>query len=305
MAKRPMRDAMRRQIEAKPGIVAALDQSGGSTPGALRRYGIPEAALVDEPHMFDLIHAMRRRIITAPAFIGDKVIGAILFRNTLEREIEGLNTARFLWERRGVVPFLKVDQGLLPEQAGVRLMRPIADFDETLAWAASLDVFGTKARSVIRLPGRDGIRAIVDQQFDYADRIAAHGLVPIVEPEVQIDSPAKREAEGMLRDALLAKLDDAADKYPLIFKLTLPEEPDLYRDLVDHPRVMRMLALSGGYDRAVAVARLTRSAGMIASFSRALLGDLKIGMSEAEFATTLGRTIDDFYQASTVKAALA
>jgi len=300
-----MRDTMRRQFQAKPGIVAALDQSGGSTPDALRRYGVPEAALVDEPHMFDLIHAMRRRIITAPAFTGDKVMGAILFRNTLEREIEGLNTARFLWRQRGIVPFLKVDQGLLPEQAGVRLMKPIAGLDETLAWAASLDVFGTKARSVIRLPERDGIEAIVDQQLDCARRIAAHGLAPILEPEVLIDSPAKHEAEQLLRDVLLAKLEEATGEYPLIFKLTLPEEPDLYRDLVDHPRVMRVLALSGGYDRPVAVARLARNAGMIASFSRALIGDLRISMIDEAFSTKLEETIDALYDASTIKATLA
>lgn len=299
-----MRDAMRRQVEPKPGIVAALDQSGGSTPGALRRYGIPEAALVDEPHMLDLIHTMRRRIITAPAFASGKVIAAILFRNTLEREIEGLNTARFLWHRRGIVPFLKVDQGLLPEAAGVRLMRPIAALDETLAWAASLDVFGTKARSVIRLPGR-GVQAIVDQQFDYADRIAAHGLVPIIEPEVLIDSPAKREAERLLRDALLAKLEEATSEYPLIFKLTLPDEPDLYRNLVDHPRVMRVLALSGGYERAAAVARLARNAGMIASFSRVLIGDLRVGMTDEAFSAKLEETIDALHDASTIKSALA
>jgi fructose-bisphosphate aldolase class I len=299
-----MHDAMQRQIGAEAGIVAALDQSGGSTPDALRRYGVPETALVDEPHMFDLIHSMRRRIITAPAFTGDKVIGAILFRNTLEREIKGLNTARFLW-RRHIVPFLKVDEGLLPEQAGVRLMKPIEALDETLAWAASLDVFGTKARSVIRLPERDGIQAIVDQQFDYANRVARHGLTPIIEPEVLIDSPAKREAERMLRDALLAKLDDAADGHPLLFKLTLPEEPDLYRDLVAHPRVLRTLALSGGYDGATAAARLARNAGMIASFSRALIGDLRIGMTEEAFSARLGETIDALYDASTIKAALA
>lgn len=300
-----MHEAMQWQIQAKPGIVAALDQSGGSTPDTLRHYGIPDAALVDEPHMFDLIHAMRRRIITALSFTGAKVIGAILFRNTLEREIEGLNTARFLWRRRGIVPFLKVDQGLFPEQAGVRLMKPIVDLDETLAWARSLDVFGTKARSVIRLPDRDGIQAIVDQQFDYASRIVAHGLVPILEPEVLIDSPAKGDTERLLHDVLLTKLDDAAGRYPLIFKLTLPDEPGLYRALVTHPRVLRLLALSGGYDRTMAVSRLARNGGMIASFSRALIGDLRIGMTDEAFSARLGETIDALYDASTIKSALA
>lgn len=291
---------MRHQIEVQPGIMAALDQSGGSTPGALRLYGIPDAAFVDEQHMFDLIHVMRRRIMTAPSFSGDKIVGAILFKDTLEREVDGLNTAHFLWRRRGIVPFLKVDQGLLPEESGVRPMKPITALDETLAWASSLDVFGTKTRSVIRLPNAGGVRAVVDQQFNYAGRIASHGLVPIIEPEVLIDSPAKRDAERILCDTLLAKLEETAGGYPLMFKLTLPEEPDLYRALVDHPRVMRVLALSGGYDRATAVARLARNAGVIASFSRALLGDLRIQMSEEAFATTLGRTIDALYEASTV-----
>lgn len=295
------RDEVKFQIAHRPGIFAALDQSGGSTPGALRLYGVPDASSESQDRLFAMIHAMRERVMKAPAFTGRQVIAAILFEDTLRRQVEGAETARFLWRGRNVIPFLKIDHGLLAERSGVRLMKPIPSLDETLAWAVTLDVFGTKTRSVIRLPDRDGTQAVIDQQFELADRVAAKGLVPIIEPEVLIDSPSKAAAEEMLRDCLLTRLNRSPDRYSIVLKLTLPETPNLYQVLVEHPRVLRVLALSGGYERHMATVELAQNVGVIASFSRALLEDLRIGMSDREFADVLQRTIDELYDASTIK----
>ena len=294
-------DAMMAQVSGKDGFIAALDQSGGSTPGALRLYGIPESAYGGDAGMFGLMHEMRVRIMTAPAFTGERVIGAILFERTMDGEARGRPVPAFLWRDRGVVPFLKVDKGLEPERDGVRLMRPMPGLDELLARAAGLGVFGTKMRSVIELASREGIAAIVAQQFEVAARIAGHGLVPIVEPEVSIKSPDKPGAEAILRDELVRALDALPEGRRVMLKLTIPDAPDFYSALVRHPRVVRVVALSGGYPRAEACARLARNHGMVASFSRALVEDLRRSMSDDEFDAALARSIDEIYRASTVK----
>jgi fructose-bisphosphate aldolase, class I len=295
-------DRMMAQVCGKDGFIAALDQSGGSTPGALRLYGIPDDAYDGEAEMFRLMHEMRVRIMTSPAFTGAKVIGAILFERTMDGEVQGLPVPTFLWRERGVVPFVKVDKGLEAEDDGVALMKPIPGLDELLARAVSLGVFGTKERSVIRLASRNGIAAVVAQQFELAERIAAHGLMPIVEPEVLIKSPDKAGAEAILREELTKALDALPEGRRVMLKLTIPDVPGFYSPLVDHPRVARVVALSGGYPRAEACERLARNRGMIASFSRALTDDLRRSMSDAEFDAALERSITEIYQASAVKA---
>ncbi|GBQ23957.1 fructose bisphosphate aldolase [Gluconacetobacter sacchari] len=294
-------ESMKSQLSGKPGFIAALDQSGGSTPGALSHYGIPESAYSGDDEMFRLMHEMRVRIITAPSFTGDKVIAAILFERTMDGLVGDKPVPSYLWEDRGVVPFLKIDKGLEAEAAGVRLMKPIPGLDPLLARAAKLGVYGTKERSVINLADPEGIAAIAAQQFDVARQVAAHGLVPILEPEVLIKSPQKAAAEAILRDELARGLDALPGDYPVMLKLTIPDTPDLYLDLIRHPRVQRVVALSGGYTLDDACTRLAANHGMIASFSRALVGDLKVSMTDAEFDATLATAIDKIYKASTIK----
>jgi fructose-bisphosphate aldolase class I len=294
-------DEMMAQISGKGGFIAALDQSGGSTPGALRLYGIPDSAYSGDAEMFKLVHEMRVRIMTAPAFTGAKVIAAILFEATMDGEAQGKPVPAFLWNERSVIPFLKVDKGLEAETDGVSLMRPMPALDPLLARAVKLGVFGTKMRSVINLPSKGGIAAVVAQQFDVAAQIAEHGLVPIIEPEVSIKSPDKGGAEAILLGELIRKLDALPRDRRVMLKLTIPDVPDCYSALVNHPRVARVVALSGGYTRADACQRLAANHGMIASFSRALAEDLRHAMSEAEFDAALTKSIDEIYRASTVK----
>ncbi len=296
-------DKMTAQMSKKGGFIAALDQSGGSTPGALRLYGIPDNAYSDDQQkMFRLIHEFRVRIMTAPGFTGDKVIGTILFEGTMDDEVRGKPAPSYLWEDRGVVPFVKVDRGLEAEQDGVQPMRPMPQLDQLCERAAKLGVFGTKMRSVINLANRDGIAAIAAQQFAFGDQIARHGLMPILEPEVSIKSPDKKGAEAILLDELKKLTDALPAGRQVMFKLTLPEIPDLYGPLANHPRCARTVALSGGYTRADACQKLAANHGMIASFSRALAQDLRAGMSEAEFDAALDQSIDEIYRASTQKA---
>jgi fructose-bisphosphate aldolase class I len=294
-------DKMTAQMSSKGGFIAALDQSGGSTPGALRLYGIPDSAYSGDAEMFKLVHQMRVRIMTASAFTGAKVIGAILFEATMDGEAQGKPVPAFLWEDRGVVPFLKVDKGLEAENDGVSLMKPIPGLDALLTRAVKHGVFGTKMRSVINLPSKAGIAAIVAQQFEVAAQIAAHGLMPIIEPEVSIKSPDKAGAEAILLAELKRHLDALPASRKVMLKLTIPDVPDLYLPLVNHPRIERVVALSGGYTRADACKKLAANHGMIASFSRALAEDLKHSMSDAEFDAALAKSIDQIYQASTVK----
>ena len=294
-------DRMMAQISGKGGFIAALDQSGGSTPGALRLYGIADNAYSGDAEMFRLVHEMRVRIMTAPAFTGAKVIATILFEGTMDGEVKGKSAPAFLWEERGVIPFVKVDKGLEAEKDGVQLMRPMPELDALLTRAVKLGVFGTKMRSVINLASKDGIAAIVAQQFDVGAQIAKHGLMPILEPEVSIKSPDKGGAEAILFAELTRNLDAAPDGPPVMFKLTLPDVPDLYLPLTKHKRVARVVALSGGYTRADACKRLSANHGMIASFSRALAQDLRHSMSNAAFDAALAESIDEIYQASTVK----
>jgi fructose-bisphosphate aldolase class I len=292
---------MQRHVTEAPGFLAALDQSGGSTPGALRLYGIPDTAYSGEAEMFARIHEMRVRVMTAPAFTGDKVIGTILFERTMDGEVQGKPTPSYLWQDRGCVPILKVDKGLEAEADGVSLMRPIPGLDALLDRAVKLGVFGTKMRSTINLASESGIAAIASQQFEIGKQISRHGLVPILEPEVLIKSPNKAKAEALLHDALARHLDTLRPDQRVMLKLTLPDVPDLYRDLIAHDRVVRVVALSGGYTRADACQRLARNHGMIASFSRALLEELRVSMSDAEFNAALARSIDEIYAASTTK----
>ena len=294
-------DGMLAQMQDKPGFIAALDQSGGSTPGALRQYGIPDTAYDGDAEMFRLIHEMRVRIISAPAFTGERIIGAILFEATMDGEAQGKPVPSFLWEDRGVVPFLKVDKGLEPEVDGVRLMKPIPGLDPLLERATRLGVFGTKMRSVISRHSSDGIAAIVRQQFEYARQINEHGLVPILEPEVSIDTPDKAGAEASLCSELIKGLDVLPESRRVMIKLTIPEVADFYRPLIEHPRVLRVVALSGGYTRADACKRLKANHGMIASFSRALINDLRESMSDDEFNAALAESIDEIYRASVEK----
>jgi fructose-bisphosphate aldolase class I len=294
-------DKMLAQMTDKPGFIAALDQSGGSTPGALRQYGIPDDAYSGDAEMFKLMHEMRARIISDPSFSGDKVIGAILFEMTMDGQVQGKPAPSFLWEDRGVVPFLKVDKGLLDEADGVRLMKPIPGLDALLERAVKLGIFGTKMRSLVNQNSAAGIAAIVKQQFEFGAQISKHGLVPILEPEVSIKTPDKAGAEKVLLAELHKGLNALPETSQVMLKLTLPEVPDFYRPLVDHPRVVRVVALSGGYTLDDACERLASNHGVIASFSRALINDLKKSMSDSEFSKTLSKAIDQIYQASVVK----
>ena len=293
-----MNHEQREKIRQGEGFIAALDQSGGSTPKALKAYGVGEDAYANETEMFDRIHEMRTRIITSPAFEGDRVIGAILFENTMDRDIEGRGTAEYLWSEKRIVPFLKVDKGLAAEADGVQLMKPMPNLDALLARANERGVFGTKMRSVISRANRKGIQAIADQQFEVGRQILAAGLVPILEPEIDIHAPDKREAETMLRDALLAGLDSIPADEVIMFKVTLPEEDDFYRPLVEHPRVLKVVALSGGYSRDEANERLARNPDVIASFSRALTEGLRADQTNDEFNAALDEAIGSIYQAS-------
>ncbi len=294
-------DKMMAQISGKDGFIAALDQSGGSTPGALRLYGIPDSAYSGDAEMFRLMHEMRVRIMTAPAFTGAKVIATILFEGTMDGQAQDRPVPAFLWEERGVVPFVKVDKGLEAEADGVSLMKPMPALDTLLTRAVKLGVFGTKMRSVINLPSKNGIAAVVAQQFDVAAQIAGHGLMPIIEPEVSIKSPDKAGAEAILLAELTRKLDAVPDGRQVMLKLTIPDVPDLYLPLTRHRRVARAVALSGGYTRAEACRRLSANRGMVASFSRALTEGLTRSMSDAEFNAALAKSIDEIYRASTVK----
>lgn len=293
--------AMAAQAARKDGFIAALDQSGGSTPKALKLYGLDESAWSNEAEMFDLIHAMRARIIKSPAFTGDKVMGAILFEQTMDRDIDGVPTAQYLWEKRGVVPFLKIDRGLQEARDGVRLMKPIPDLDALLERAVAKGIFGTKERSVIDAANPKGIAAVVAQQFEVGRQVLAHGLMPILEPEVTISIPDKAEAEDLLLAEILKNLDTLPAGKQVMLKLTLPTRANLYKPLVDHPRVMRVVALSGGYTRAEANAKLAENTGVIASFSRALTEGLSAQQSDAEFDAVLAEAIDSIFEASRAK----
>jgi fructose-bisphosphate aldolase class I len=293
-------EEMRAKIREGRGFIAALDQSGGSTPKALRGYGIDEGAWSNDEEMFGLIHRMRTRIITSPAFTGDKVIGAILFERTMDGEIDGRPVPDVLRER-GVVPFIKIDKGLEAEADGVQLMKPMPGLDALLSRAKGLGMFGTKERSVINLARREGIAAIVRQQFDVGRRVLAAGLVPILEPEVSIRSPERAQADHILLEALLEGLDILPEGDRVMLKLSIPAQAGLFQPLVDHPRVLRVVALSGGYSREEACRELARNPGMVASFSRALLEDLRHQMSDEEFDRALGEAIDEIYRASTEK----
>jgi fructose-bisphosphate aldolase class I len=292
---------MKTHMAEAPGFLAALDQSGGSTPGALRLYGIPDSAYSGEADMFARMHEMRVRVMTSPAFTGAKVVGAILFERTMDGEVQGKQTPSYLWQDRGCVPFLKVDKGLEKEADGVCMMRPNPDLDPLLERAVKLGVFGTKMRSTISLGSPGGIAAIAKQQFEVGAQILKHGLVPILEPEVGIKSPEKAKAEALLRDALMRGLDAVPAGQQVMLKLTIPDVPDLYKDLIAHDRVLRVVALSGGYTRADACQKLAQNHGMIASFSRALLEELRASMSDAAFNAALGQAVDEIYTASTVK----
>jgi fructose-bisphosphate aldolase class I len=295
-------EQMAAQMAGKGGFIAALDQSGGSTPGALRQYGIPDDAYHGETEMFRLIHDMRVRIITSPAFTGDKVIGAILFEGTMSGAVEGKPTPSYLWQQRGVVPFVKVDKGLEAEADSVRLMKPMPELDALLKRATGLGVYGTKMRSFITGASRTGIAAIVRQQFEIARGIGEYGLMPIIEPEVSIKAPDKKAAEEILRDELQRRLDALEGNGKVMLKLTIPSVPDLYAPLIRHERVHRVVALSGGYSRQEACRLLATNHGMIASFSRALIDDLRASMSGTAFDAELREAIDQIYQASVHKA---
>jgi len=286
------------KFRSQAGFIAALDQSGGSTPKALRLYGIPESAYSNDAEMMDLIHAMRSRIITSPAFNGERVLAAILFEATMDRDIEGRPTAEYLWEVKKVVPILKVDKGLAEEKDGVQLMKAMPGLDALLAKAKSKGIFGTKMRSVIKQANAAGIKAIVDQQFEVGRQIIAAGLVPIIEPEVDIKCPDKAKAEDLLKKEILAQLDSLPEGQLVMLKLTLPEVDNLYTDCIAHPRVLKVVALSGGYSREVANERLARQKGMVASFSRALTEGLTAQQTDAEFNAALDAAIESIYQAS-------
>ncbi len=286
------------KVRTQNGFIAALDQSGGSTPKALGLYGIAEDAYSNDEEMFSLVHEMRTRIVTSPAFNGDRILGAILFENTLDRNIDGRNSADYLWEQKNVAPFLKVDKGLAEETDGVQVMKPIPNLSELLDKAKTRNVFGTKMRSVIKSANATGIAAIVEQQFQIGRQIVAAGLTPIIEPEVDINAPDKAEAEALLREALLAHLGDLDATEMVMFKLTLPEAPGFYQACQDHPNMLRVVALSGGYSREEANRRLGQNHGMIASFSRALTEGLSAQQSDEEFNGTLNASIQSIVDAS-------
>ncbi|MFP3322543.1 fructose bisphosphate aldolase [Planococcus sp. SIMBA_160] len=280
------------------GFIAALDQSGGSTPKALKLYGVNEDAYSNEDEMYDLIHEMRTRVMTAPAFTSDHILGAILFEQTMDRDVYGKYTSDYLWEAKGVVPFLKIDKGLADEQNGVQLMKPNPNLNELLSRAVERNVFGTKMRSVVKEPNEDGIKQVVDQQFEVAKEVIAAGLVPIIEPEVDINSANKEQIEAMLNDEILSHLDKLSDDEYVMLKLTIPSLANFYKELIDHPRVVRVVALSGGYPREEANQKLAENKGLIASFSRALSEGLYADQSDEEFNTTLEQSIKGIYEAS-------
>ncbi len=286
------------KMKTQPGFVAALDQSGGSTPKALLSYGIKADAWSNEAEMFAIVHQMRTRIITSPSFTGERILGAILFENTMDRDIQGQPTADYLWNVKRVVPFLKVDQGLGPEKHGVQLMKAMPDLDRLLARAREKRIFGTKMRSVVKQADPAGIQAIVDQQFEIGRQIVDAGLVPIIEPEVDIKCPQKGDAENLLKKAILEKLSRLNPAQWVMLKLTLPEQDDLYADCIRHPNVVRVVALSGGYSRDEANRRLRRNHGMVASFSRALVEGLSAQQSDAEFNAQLDASIQSIFDAS-------
>jgi fructose-bisphosphate aldolase class I len=286
------------KMKSGKGFIAALDQSGGSTPKALRLYGIDEGTYSGDEQMFDLVHQMRSRIVTSPVFNGERILGAILFEMTMDREIEGLGAAAYLWDVKKVVPFLKVDKGLADEADGAQMMKAMLNLDGLLARAKDKGVFGTKMRSVITLANQAGIDAVVNQQFEIGRQIFAAGLVPIIEPEVDIHSPEKAAAEALLKQALLDQLASLTDDQVVMLKLTLPDQDDFYAELVHHPRVLRVVALSGGYSRDDANALLARNHGVVASFSRALTEGLTAQQSDAEFNAALDASIESIYRAS-------
>jgi fructose-bisphosphate aldolase class I len=286
-------------VKSRPGFIAALDQSGGSTPKALKLYGIDESRYSGDDEMFDRIHEMRTRIITSPSFNGDRILGAILFEGTMDRDIEGKGSAEYLWNVKNVVPFLKVDKGLADEAEGVQVMKPMPGLDALLDRAVGKGVFGTKMRSVIKLGNPGGIKSIVDQQFEIGRQILGHDLVPIIEPEVDIHSPEKAQAEDLLKAAILEQLDALGDGQRVMLKLTLPDTDGFYADAIAHPRCLKVVALSGGYTREDANAKLARNHGMIASFSRALTEGLTAQQSDAEFDAMLDTTIQSIFDAST------
>lgn len=290
--------AQKEKISKGQGFVAALDQSGGSTPKALKQYGIDETAYANEEQMFALVHEMRERIITAPAFASGKVIGAILFEKTMDADIKSVPTAQYLWEKLKIVPFLKIDKGLADEADGVQLMKPIGGLEDLLKRAKAKGIFGTKMRSVVNKASESGIAAAVKQQFDVARIILAHGLVPIIEPEVNIKAPDKAACEDMLKAEILKNLDNLAPDQQIMLKLSLPEKAGLYTALAAHEKVLQVVALSGGYSLDESCRRLAENDGMIASFSRALTNDLKAGQSDGEFNTTLQAVIDKIHAAS-------
>ncbi|MEM7141985.1 MAG: fructose bisphosphate aldolase [Actinomycetota bacterium] len=289
---------MLHKINNESGFIAALDQSGGSTPKALKLYGIEEDAYSGDDQMFDLIHAMRTRIVTSPSFNGDRVLGAILFEMTMDREIGGKGSADYLWSEKNVVPFLKVDKGLADEENGAQVMKPMPDLDALCERAVAKGVFGTKMRSVIKEANPAGVDAVVDQQFAVGMQILGHGLMPIIEPEVDINSATKAEAEALLKAAILRNLDAVADDQQVMLKLTLPEEDGFYADLINHPKILKVVALSGGYSRDESNARLSRQSGMIASFSRALTEGLSAQQSDDEFDGMLDDTVGSIAAAS-------
>jgi fructose-bisphosphate aldolase, class I len=285
-------------VKNDSGFIAALDQSGGSTPKALLLYGVDESQYSNDQEMYDRIHEMRTRIIKSPSFNGERVLGAILFENTMDRDIDGLGSAEYLWSKKGVVPFLKVDKGLAEEADGVQVMKPIPGLDELLERAVKAGVFGTKMRSVISRADKAGVEAVVDQQFEIGRQIVGHGLVPIIEPEVDIHSETKAEAEELLRASILEHLDQLEPDEQVMLKLSIPSVDDFYRPLIEHPNVVRVVALSGGYPRDEANQRLARNHGMIASFSRALTEGLTAQMSDVDFDEALAKTIDEIFAAS-------
>ena len=293
-----MNEQQMEKVRNDDGFIAALDQSGGSTPKALKLYGIPEDAYSNDAEMFDLIHQMRTRIITSPSFGGDRILGAILFEQTMDRQIEGRDTGDYLWDVKRIVPFLKVDKGLAAEADGVQVMKPIGDLDDLLARAVAKGMFGTKMRSVVKLADDAGVKAVVDQQFEMGRRILDGGLVPILEPEVDIKSPQKQEAEALLKAGILEQLDGVGSDRQIMLKLTLPDVDDFYRELVEHPKVLRVVALSGGYTREEANAKLARNHGVVASFSRALTEGLTAQQDDAAFDALLDSTIASIFAAS-------
>mgnify|MGYP001166573922 FL=1 len=293
-----MNEQQLQRVRNDDGFIAALDQSGGSTPKALGLYGIADGSWADEEEMFDLMHAMRSRIMMSSAFTGERVLGAILFEMTMERLVDGVPTASYLWQRKNVVPFLKIDKGLADQVDGAQVMKPMPELDALLERAVSAGIFGTKMRSVISSANPAGVSAVVSQQFEVGHQILSAGLVPIIEPEVDIHAPDKAEAEEMLRDAILNELASVDADSPVMLKLTLPEVDGLYDVFVNHDSVARVVALSGGYSRKVANERLSRNRGVIASFSRALTEGLAAGQTDAEFDAMLDRSIEGIYQAS-------